>query len=138
MPKISQKFKDVQLNIDCFASPYFLTLFSNVYILNSLAYKIIIFIIDNFIIKGWKVIFKSILSLLKFNEKELLENKEDEVVNYIIHDINKSNLFLEENLGIFQDLYKMFNITDELIDNLQEEYYLENKIKKELNIYLEQ
>ena len=137
LPKIKEKFKEDQLNIDCFASPYFLTLFSNVYIVNPSADKIVMFIIDNFIIKGWRVIFKSILTLLKFNEKEIIGKKDDEVLNYIIHDMKKSNLFLEENFEKFKELYKNFNITDELIDNLQEEYNLENKIKKELNINID-
>ena len=137
LPKISQKFKEVQLNIDCFASPYFITLFSNVYISSVSTAKIIIFIIDNFIIKGWRVIFKSILSLLKFNEKEIIEKKDDEVVNYILHDMKKSNIFLEENFEQFKELYKNFNIKDELIDNLQEEYNIENKITKELNINID-
>ena len=137
LPKIKEKFKEVQLNIDCFASPYFLTLFSNVYIISGSADKIVMFIIDNFIIKGWRVIFKSILVLLKYNKKEIIGKKDDEVVNYIIHDIKKSNLFLEENFEKFKKLYKNFNITDELIDNLQEEYNLENKTKKGLNINID-
>ena len=137
LPKISQKFKEVQLNIDCFASPYFITLFSNVYISSGSTEKINIFIIDNFIIKGWRVIFKSILSLLKYNEKEIIEKKDDEVVNYVLHDMKKSNIFLEENFEKFKELYKNYNIKDDLIENLQEEYNIENKIKKELNINID-
>ena len=109
LPKISQKFKEVQLNIDCFASPYFITLFSNTYIFSSSADKLVMFIIDNFILKGWIVIFKSILSLLKFNEKEIIEKEDDEVVNYIIHDMTKSQIFLEGNFENFVKLYKNFN-----------------------------
>ena len=134
LPKIYQKFKEIQLNIDCFASPYFITLFSNVYILSSSADKFIIFIIDNFTIKGWRVIFKAILCLLKYNEKEIIEKKDDEVVNYIIHEMKKSSLFLEENFDKFLQIYKNINIKEDLISNLQDEYKLENKIKKELNI----
>ena len=134
LPKIYQKLKEIQLNIDCFASPYFITLFSNVYFLSSSAEKLIMFIIDNFIIKGWRVIFKAILCLLKYNEKEIIEKKDDEIFNYIMHEMKKSSLFLEENFEKFLQLYKNINIKDDLIGNLQDEYILENKIKKELNI----
>ena len=137
LPKISQKFKEVQLNIDCFASPYFLTLFSNAYIMSFSAEKIIMFIIDSFIIKGWKVAFKAILAMLKFNEKEIMEKNEDEVVNFIIHDMKKSGVFLEENFEKFISIYKNFTFKDDLIDNLQEEYNLENKIITELNINID-
>ena len=134
LPKISQKFKEVQLSIDCFASPYFITLFSNVYITSNSANKLIMFIIDNFIIKGWRVIFKAILSLLKYNEKEIIEKKCDEVVNYIIKDMKNSDVFLEQNFQKFFEIFKNFNIKDDLIKNLEEEYNIENKIKTELNI----
>ena len=134
LPKISQKFKEVQLSIDCFASPYFITLFSNVYITSNSANKLIMFIIDNFIIKGWRIIFKAILSLLKYNEKEIIEKKCDEVVNYIIKDMKNSDVFLEQNFQKFFEIFKNFNIKDDLIKNLEEEYNIENRIKTELNI----
>ena len=138
LPKISQKFKEVQVNIDCFASSYFLTLFSNVYIISFSAEKIIIFIIDDFINKGWKVVFKAILAILKFNEKEIMEKNNDEVVNYIVHDLKKSEIFLEENFDKFVNYYKNINFKDDLIDNLQEEYNLEKKIITELNINIDE
>jgi hypothetical protein len=138
LPKISQKFKDVQVNIDCFASSYFLTLFSNVYIISFSAEKIIMFIIDDFIIKGWKVVFKAILAILKFNEKEIMEKDNDEVVNYIVHDLKKSKIFLEENFDKFVNYYRNINFKDDLIDNLQEEYNLEKKIITELNINIDE
>ena len=138
LPKISQKFKEVQVNIDCFASSYFLTLFSNVYIISFSAEKIIMFIIDDFIIKGWKVVFKAILAILKFNEKEIMEKDNDEVVNYIVHDLKKSKIFLEENFDKFLNYYKNINFKDDLIDNLQEEYNLEKKIITELNINIDE
>ena len=96
------------------------------------------FIIDDFIIKGWKVVFKAILAILKFNEKEIMEKDNDEVVNYIVHDLKKSKIFLEENFDKFVNYYKNINFKDDLIDNLQEEYNLEKKIITELNINIDE
>jgi len=137
LPQITNKLNESQLNIDCFVSPYFLTLFSNVHNLSYNSNKFMFFIIDNFIMKGWRVIFKSILSLLKYNEKEFLEKKDDDVANYIVHDIKKSDIFLDDKFETFLDIYNSFYIKNDLIDNLKEEYYLENKIKKELNINID-
>ena len=137
LPQITNKLNESQLNIDCFVSPYFLTLFSNVHNLSYNSNKFMFFIIDNFISKGWRVIFKSILSLLKYNEKEFLEKKDDDVANYIVHDIKKSDIFLDDKFETFLDIYNSFYIKNDLIDNLKEEYYLENKIKKELNINID-
>ena len=134
LPQIHQKLKETQLNIDCFASGYFLTLFTNVYNISFDSNCFLLFIIDNFIFKGWRVIFKAILTLLKYNEKEIVEKKDDEVFNYIIHEIKNSGLFLNDKFDIFLNIYNGFYIKNDLIDNLQDEYYLENKIKKELNI----
>ena len=138
LPQITKKLNESHLNIDCFVSPYFLTLFSHVYNLSYNSNKFMFFIIDNFIMKGWRVIFKSILSLLKYNEKEFLEKKDDDAANYIVHDIKKSDIFLDDKFETFLDIYNSFYIKNELIDNLKEEYYLENKIKKELNINVDQ
>ena len=137
LPRISKKFREVQINMDCFASAYFITLFSNVYILSNSANKFIMFIIDNFIIKGWRVIFKTILTLLKYNEKEIIDKKDDEIVNYVIHEMKKSDVFLEENFDKFFEIFKNLNIKDDLIKNLEEEYNLEKKIKSDLNINMQ-
>jgi hypothetical protein len=134
LPQIHQKLKDMQLNIDCFASAYFLTLFSNVYSMSYDTNRFMFFIIDNFIFKGWRVIFKAILTMLKYNEKEIIEKNDDEVVNYIVHEIKKCGLFLDDKFDTFLNIYNSFYIKNELIDNLQDEYYLEKKIIKELNI----
>ena len=135
LPLLKQKFDEIQMNIDCFVSAYFLTLFSNVFILNNNSKKFMIFIFENFMIKGWKVIFKSILTLLKYNEEEIMNKKEEgEILNYVIQNLRKSNLFLDENFEIFLNIYNNFDVNNNMINDLKEEYNLENEIKKELNI----
>ena len=135
LPLLKQKFNEIQMNINFFASAYFLTLFSNVFILNNNCKKFMIFIFENFILKGWKTIFKSILALLKYNEKEILNMKEEsEILNYVIHNLRKSDIFLDENFEKFLAIYNNFGVNNKIINNLKEEYNLENEIKKELNI----
>ena len=94
-----------------------------------------IFIFENFILKGWKIIFKSILTLLKYSEKEIMNIKEEsEILNYAIHNLRKSDIFLDENFEKFLKIYNNFDVNNKLINSLKEEYNLESEIKKELNI----
>jgi hypothetical protein len=137
LPQISQKFEEIKLSVDCFACPYFITLFSNTYIISNSSIQFMMFIIDSFILKGWRIIFSSILSVLKYNEKEILEKENDEVFNFVVNDIIKSDIFKKENFDNFLKLYKNFYIKGELIDSLKDEFYLEKKIKKDLNIFVD-
>ena len=135
LPLLKQKFDEIQMNTNFFASAYFLTLFSNVFILNNNCKKFMIFIFENFILKGWKIIFKSILTLLKYSEKEIMNIKEEsEILNYAIHNLRKSDMFLDENFEKFLTIYNNFDVNNKLINSLKEEYNLESEIKKELNI----
>ena len=135
LPLLKQKFDEIQMNIDCFVSAYFLTLFSNVFILNNNCKKFMIFILENFMLKGWKVIFKAILALLKYNKEDILNIKEEgELLNYVIQNLRKSDIFLDENFEKFLNLYNNFYVNTKLINDLKEEYILENEIKNDLNI----
>ena len=135
LPLLKQKFDEIQMNIDCFVSAYFLTLFSNVFILNNNCKKFMIFIFENFMLKGWKIIFKSLLALLKYSEEEIMNKKEEgEILNYVIQNLRKSNIFLDENFEMFLKIYNNFDVNNNIINDLKEEYNLENEIKKDLNI----
>ncbi len=135
LPLLKQKFDEIQMNIDCFVSAYFLTLFSNVFILNNNCKKFMIFIFENFMIKGWKIIFKSLLALLKYSEEEIMNKKEEgEILNYVIQNLRKSSIFLDENFEMFLKIYNNFDVNNNIINDLKEEYNLENEIRKELNI----
>ena len=135
LPLLKQKFDEIQMNIDCFVSAYFLTLFSNVFILNNNCKKFMIFIFQNFMIKGWKIIFKSLLALLKYSEEEIMNKKEEgEILNYVIQNLRKSSIFLDENFEMFLKIYNNFDVNNNIINDLKEEYNLENEIRKELNI----
>ena len=93
------------------------------------------FIFENFIINGWKVIFKSILAVLKYNEEEIMNKKEEgEIFNFVIQNLKKSDIFLDENYEKFLNIYNYFDVNNSLISSLKEEYNSEKEIKKELNI----
>ena len=94
-----------------------------------------IFIFENFMIKGWKIIFKSLVALLKYSEEEIMNKKEEgEILNYVIQNLRKSNIFLDENFEMFLKIYNNFDVNNNIINDLKEEYNLESEIKKDLNI----
>ena len=72
---------------------------------------------------------------MNFFEKEIMNIKEEsEILNYAIHNLRKSDIFLDENFEKFLRIYNNFDVNNKLINSLKEEYNLESEIKKELNI----
>ena len=135
LPLLRQKFDEIQINIDCFVSAFFLTLFSNVFILNNKCEKFMIFTFERFALGGWKIIFKSILSILKYNENEIINIKEEsEILKYVIQDMKKSDIFLNENFEKFLKIYHNYDINDDMINDIVEEYKSENELMSEYKI----
>ena len=134
LPKIHFHFKSHQIMTDFYLSPYFITLFTHIY--PYIQEKNNVFIMrlwDEFIINGWKAIFEVILTLLKLKEKNILNIEGDELVDYMVNKINKDEIFLNKNFEKFEEMRKYFVITNELINNIEEEIKLGNKINKKLN-----
>ena len=73
--------------------------------------------------------------MLKYNEDEIMNKKEEgEIFNFVIQNLKKSDIFLDENYEKFLNIYNYFDVNNSLINSLKEEYNSEKEIKKELNI----
>ena len=134
LPKIHFHFKKNQIKTDFFLSPYFITLFTNIY--SFIKEKDNIFIMrvwDEFIFNGWKTIFEVILTLLKLKEKILIKLEGDELIDYLVNKINKDDIFKNKNYEKFEEMKKYFVINNDLITYIEEEIKLGNKIQKKLN-----
>ena len=131
LPKIYSHFKKNQIIPDFFLSPYFITLFTQIY--PAIKEKNNIFVLrvwDEFIMNGWKSLFEAILTLLKLKEKNILMCEGDQLVDLLVNKIDKDKIFLNRNYEQFEQMKKYFIIPNELLKNLEEEIFLENKIKK--------
>jgi len=134
IPKIHFHFKKNQIIPDFFLSPYFITLFTHLYPFIQERDNIFIMRVwDEFIINGWKSIFEVILTLIKIKEKNILSLEGDQLVDYLVNKINKDDIFRNKNYEKFEETKKMFVVTNELINNIEEEIKLRMKIKKKIN-----
>ena len=131
LPKIYSHFKNNQIIPDFFLSPYFITLFTHIYPgIKEKNNILILRVLDEFIINGWKSIFESVLALLKFKEKNILIHQGDELVDFLVNKINKDEIFLNKNYKKYEEIKKSFKIPNELMTNLEEEIKLEKKLQK--------
>ncbi|OMJ91649.1 hypothetical protein SteCoe_5804 [Stentor coeruleus] len=119
LPDIQKVFKLEGVSAGFFSSSWFLTLFSS-----NLQSKIpvLLQIWDYFFIKGWKVIFKASVAILKLMGPKIRGGTFDEIMSLI----TGANLYTEEffNEG-FIVYVKEVKITNSLLARLEEDY---NKI----------
>ena len=130
LPKIYCHFRDNEIKVISFIIPYFITLFTNLYIYlpeNELSF--LLYVWDNFILNGWKSIFEIILTIFKYFEKKLLSLKGDEILAFLGMELAKNELFLNKNLEEFCELKKLFKLNNELINLIEQEINIEMKMK---------
>ena len=134
LPKIYYKLIANQIQISLFASPFFVTLFTNVYYFHpDNANKFLLHSLDDFILEGWSSIFSTIICVFKYFEKKILDLNGEELVKFIVNDIGRSDLFTDENYDIFYKLKKNNWIKNVLLNYLEEESKIEKQIKNEFN-----
>ena len=132
LPEIYMHFKENQAAINTFSSSYFITLFTNLYYINinENYNKVIIKIFDDFLLSGWKSIFVTILCMLSYHKYEILDYKNDDLINFLINKLNYSDLFNNNNYNTFLELKKTIKIKKILLENLNEAFKKDNEIKQ--------
>jgi hypothetical protein len=132
LPKIYNKLIVNQIQVSFFSSPYFVTLFTNIYTFHQdNANKFLLHTLDDFILEGWCTIFSTFICVLKYFEKKILNLTGEELIKFIVNDIGKSDLFNDENYNTFYQLKKNNWINNKLIESLEEEIEIEKNIKSE-------
>ena len=113
VPKCYKIFKRDQLYPRCYATEWFICLFSR-----NLNFKILVRVFDTFLLEGFKVIYRFTLAFIKLKEKDFIEGKGGNDSTFLV--IN--NCF--ENVDI-KELFKTafgFNVTKKLIEGYEKEY----------------
>ena len=131
-PEIAMHLKNKDLTARYFASPWFITLFTNAYknIKDQTNPKVLIWILDLFIINGWKSIIKIGLCLIKHFETRILSCDLEELLRFLINDVLKYDFFQNENYDNLRNIYEKLKIENALIENIEREYDLkDNNIK---------
>ena len=62
-----------------------------------------------------------------------MDLKPEELIKFLVNDIGKNELFIDDNFEIFYKLKKQYWISDELLDKLYEEIKLEKEIKSQFS-----
>ena len=120
------------IQVNYFCTSWFLTMFSN----SSLIVepdkppKIILKIWDEFFLKGWKTFLTTGLIIMKINEDNINKLKPDEILQFLITDVLKSDFFNENFFENYLEMSKRFYIKNKLLRNLEAEYMFEKEKKK--------
>ena len=130
LPELYSYFLDNNINVSYFISPWFITLFTDVYphVSNLTEPKIILRIWDLFLFNGWNSIIKIGISIIKHFENKLLTLTFETLLRFLINDIIKSDFFENENFDTLTYIILNFKIGAGLITNLENEYNIKKKI----------
>jgi len=130
IPEIYTFFKLNNLKVEFFCAPWFVTLFSNSSqkVDNKNLPLIVLKILDNFFIKGWKIIINVGLILLKINEEKIFRLNYENILQFLINNILKTEFFENSFVDKFDDMIHEFKIPKKLIKDLELEIEYEKKI----------
>ena len=123
-PKMYNHLKTNRINMDIFFSKWILTIFSNF-----LSFDTLYNVWDVFLIDKWKAIFKFSLLISYYMKDELIKMDLHTFSSYVRN--NNLNSIKFEELSKY---YNKFKVTNSKLDELKEDFYLEQlKIKLEIN-----
>ena len=132
IPEIYSLLSINNIKVNYFCTSWFLTMFSN----SSLIVepdkppKIILKIWDEFFLKGWKAFLTTGLIVMKINEENISKLKTDDILQFLVSDILKSDFFNDNYFEIYLEMNKRFYIKNKLLRNLEAEYMFEKEKKK--------
>ena len=125
-PDLSFHFKKNQINPDVFFSKWILTIFSNY-----LPFEVLYKVWDVFVLDKWKAIFKFSLMILNSMKDKLITMDLITFSKFIKDNKNNSSLI---NFEEFSKHYKDYKITNRQLNELREDFFIEQlKSKLENN-----
>ena len=135
MPELYFYLKSNNVTVSYFVSPWFITMFTNAYqyIHEKEAPKVLLRIWDLFMLDGWKSILKIGISLVKHFEEKLLSLIFEELLQFLINDIIKSDFFQNKNFDTLMFISVNMDIDENLILNIESEYEIKRKIEEKNN-----
>ena len=135
-PELSSWFNINGVNVNFFATPWFITLFTGSH--QNLRgdkdnKKLLIRIIDNFITSGWKSMMVVGCSLLHSFEQKLMNIKYEDILELLINGMLKSEFFMTENKNNLENYFINVKISKDLIRNIEAEYNFEKMLNDKNN-----
>ena len=132
LPELDYYLKINKIDANYFVSPWFITLFTNTFpnIKDKNNPKILLRILDLFFFSGWKSIIKIGISLLKNYENVIMTLTFEELLQFLIGNILKSEFFQKENFDQLMKIKINFKIKSSLIADIENEYEMKKKLDK--------
>jgi len=122
LPKIHAHLAEEKVSVDCFAPPWFLTIFTCViqYTECIRVPPLLLKIFDGFLANGIRSLFKFILFILAYFEQKLLSLNSENLMQFF-NEIIKNDLFFNNEID-YKLHSKKYNITSELLQWIEDEY----------------
>ena len=132
LPELYMHFKERNIDVSYFISPWLITLFTNNYInIKDRNNPIILLkVFDLFIFSGWKSIIKIGITLLKNYESKLMSLGQEDLLKYLISGICNSNFFQNEFFDNLVQNIENFKIENYLLNSIENEYELKQLLPK--------
>ena len=120
------------IKVNYFCTSWFLTMFSNTIVIveRENPPKIILKIWDEFFVKGWKAFLTTGLIIMKTNEENIKNLKSEQILQFLVSDVLKTDFFEPVFFELYQYLNEKFYIKNKLLRNLESEYFYEKNKKK--------
>ena len=132
-PELSSYLNMNNVTVNTFVPPWFITLFtsSHQYLRNENDnINLIVRILDNFIVSGWKGMMTVGIALLHNYENTVMNKRYDAMLEFLINDIVKSEFFEDKNKDKLEEYFDTIKISKNLIKNIELEYVLDEKLNE--------
>ena len=132
IPELYAFFQNINIKISYFTTSWFVTLFTNVSQHTNLKYesKILVKILDFFLLYGWKSILITSFILIKNYEYKIMSLNSEKLLSFLNNDIIKESFFENENFDNFMKEFNNFKIDEELIKSIEKEFDIKIKNPK--------
>ena len=132
-PELASYFKMNGINTNIFLPPWLITLFtsSHQYLRDENDNKkILVRILDNYIVSGWKSMMCVNCALLHSYEDELMQKKYEIMIEFLVNELQKSEFFSNKNLDKLEEYFAAGRIKKKLIKNIEAEFVQDQKFSE--------
>jgi hypothetical protein len=77
LPKLAIQMEEEMIHVSMFVTPWLLTVYTSTF-----PFDLVVRVWDSFLVEGWKVVYRVMLSLLEHASKDIAELKFEQVLNY--------------------------------------------------------
>jgi hypothetical protein len=135
-PELSSHLNSSGIDFSYFLPPWFITLFAGSHqhhnTENDDNSNLLLRILDNFILYGWKSMMELCCVILHLYESYLMNLKYDGMMHFLINEITKSDFFGPKNIKLIE-ISLDFKIKKKLVKNIEAEYLQNLKVKETMD-----